>query len=293
MPDDSRSSASPIADIAEWLRKLFSPRQDASIKEAIEEAIEEVLEEREDEGAQLAPEEETMLRNVLSFGDLTVHDIMIPRPDIVAVEVDITLDELKRHVVEQGHTRIPVYRESLDKVEGFLHIKDIFPVIAGDKPFIIKQLLRPMLFVPPSMKIIDLLVKLRRQASHMAIVVDEYGGTDGLVTLEDVFEEIVGDIQDEHDDVADAPKELTQMEDGGYEADARVRIETLERVLGVSLNSEHEGEEFDTLAGLIVFEFGRVPARGETIAHPSGLTFEVIDADARRVRRVKIVNRES
>ena len=271
------------------MKKLFAPRQDASIKEAIEEAIEEVLEEHgEQDGAQLPPEEETMLRNVLSFGDLTVGEIMIPRTDIVAVPVDIASEEMMKHVIEQGHTRVPVYRETLDTVEGFLHVKDLFPVLCAGQPFDLARLMRPVLFVPPSMKIIDLLVKLRRQASHMAIVVDEYGGTDGLVTLEDVFEEIVGDIQDEHDD-EDGPRELTRIDEGIYDADARIRIDKLERALGVNFSPEPgDGENFDTLAGLIFFEAGRVPAKGEKIPHVSGLTFEILEADSRRIKRVRV-----
>ncbi len=269
------------------MKALFTVRRDASIKEALEEAIEEVLEDRENDAGQLAPEETTILRNALTFGDITVHDIMTPRPDISAVPVDISLERLNRHIIDQRHTRIPVFNGSLDHVEGFLHIKDLFAVLAGDQPFELKRLLRPMLFVPPSMKVVDLLVSMRRQSSHMAIVVDEYGGTDGLITLEDVFEEIVGDIQDEHDE-DEGPQQLVRVGPHAYEADARLRIERLEGVLGLNLLSEHEEEEFDTLGGLIFFELGRVPSRGERIPHSSGVQFEILEADPRRIRRVRI-----
>lgn len=272
--------------VGEWLKSVFAFRpQDTTVREAIEE----VLEERESETGALAPEEKTMLRNVLTFGDITVRDIMTPRSDIVAVPADISLEELKRHIIEQRHTRIPIYRAALDEVEGFLHIKDLFAMVAGDQPYDLKKVARSMLFVPPSMRIIDLLVKMRRSCSHMVIVVDEYGGTDGLVTLEDVFEEIVGDIQDEHDE-EDGHRELIRTGEHTLEADARLRIEKLEEALGVQLLAELEEEEFDTLAGLIFFELGRVPARGEVIKHNSGLIFEILDADPRRIQRVRITH---
>ena len=151
-----------IQSVRGWVKAALASRPDTTIKEAIEEVLEE---HQEQAGDALAPEEKLMLRNVLSFGDITVHDIMIPRMDIIAVADDIEMEELKRHVVEEGHTRFPVYHESLDRVEGFLHIKDLFPVLAGDQSFDLKRILRPMLFVPPSMKIIDLLVSMRRRAA--------------------------------------------------------------------------------------------------------------------------------
>lgn len=286
------AKAGGVASLRQWLRALLPRRGDSTIKEAIEEAIEEVLEEREEDGdaETLPPEEKTLLHNALAFGDKAVHDIMTPRTDIDAVPCDIAFEDLKRHIVEQRHTRTPIYRETLDKVEGFVHIKDLFAIAAGNQPYDLKRMMRPMIFVPPSMKIIDLLVKMRQQGSHMAIVVDEYGGTDGLVTLEDLFEEIVGDIQDEHDE-GESPKELVRVRDGLFEADARVRIEKLESALGVSLLPEQEDEEFDTLGGLIFFHIGRVPARGESIAHSSGIVFEVLDADPRRIKRVRIIQK--
>lgn len=270
------------------LRAFFSTRQSGTIKDEIEEAIEEVLEEREDDGESLAPEEKTMLKNVLAFGDITVSDIMTPRMDIAAVPVEISAAALRAHINDQRHTRIPVFSGSLDQVEGFLHIKDLFPMLGGDAAFDVKRVMRPMLFVPPSMRVIDLLRKMRRAGSHMAVVVDEYGGTDGLVTLEDVFEEIVGDIQDEHDD-EETSRELMRITDTTYEADARLTIEKLEQALGFTILSEHEESEFETLGGLIFFELGHVPAKGEVVQHSSGLRFEILEADPRRIRRVKVV----
>lgn len=270
-----------------WVSSAFAPKADASIKESIEEAIEEALEERSQETA-LAPEEQTMLRNVLTFGDLSVHDIMTPRTEILAVPYDVTLEALKAHIIDKLHTRIPVYRDTLDQVEGFLHLKDLVPMLSGDQPYDLRRVMRQMLFVPPSMRIIDLLVKMRRMGSHMAVVVDEYGGTDGLVTLEDVFEEIVGDIHDEHDE-DEGLRELSRVGDNAFEADARVRVEKVEQELGFSLLTEQQEEEFDTLGGLIFFELGRVPAKGEIIPHASGLRFEILEADPRRIKRVRII----
>jgi CBS domain containing-hemolysin-like protein len=287
LSDDDRTSL--LQSLRDWVKRLGG-RPEGSIKDAIEDAIEEVLEEHENEATQLPAEEKAMLRNVLSFGEMSVQDIMIPRADILGVACDVTLDALKKHILEQRHTRIPVYRETLDRVEGFVHVKDIFMIIADGQAFDMKKLVRPLLFVPRSMRIIDLLVRMRRQRCHMAIVVDEYGGTDGLVTLEDLFEEIVGDIQDEHDE--EENQQLVKISDTVYDADARVRIESLEQALGLNLLAEHEEEEFDTLGGLIFFELGRVPAKGEVVHHGSGVRFEILDADPRRVKRVRILQQE-
>lgn len=289
-PSSGESSSHPISKKAHghsglkgWLRRLFG-HHDATLKEVIEEAIEE-HEESTDEV--LAPEEKTMLENVLAIGQLSVEDIMIPRTDIIAVPVDITFDALKAHIIEKRHTRIPLYQDSLDQVEGFLHVKDLFPIIAGDQPFDLSTVMRPMLFIPPSMPIVNLLVKMRREGSHMAIVVDEYGGTDGLVTLEDIVEEIVGDIQDEHDNGEEVSL-ITALDDGRFELDARIEIEVLEEAIGVMLRSEQqiEDDDFDTLGGLIFFQLGRVPTKGERIEHASGAVFEIRDADARRIKTV-------
>jgi CBS domain containing-hemolysin-like protein len=278
-------SSSMLDALIARVKTIFSGKPDATLKEAIEE----VLVEHEEESGDLPAEEKAMLQNVLAFGDMTVGDIMIRRADIVAVPYDITLDALKAHIVDQRHTRVPVYKESLDHVEGFLHIKDLFTVVASNAPFNLQALIRPMLFVPPSMPILDLLVKMRRLGSHMAIVVDEHGGTDGLVTLEDLFEEIVGDIQDEHDE-EEHKRQFVRLSAHVVEADAKISIETLERDLGLQLINQDSEEEpdFETLGGLIFFELGRVPTKGEKIKHDSGLTFEIMDSDARRISKIRI-----
>lgn len=274
-----------------WLRHVFGLRGDASLKEALEEVIEE-HESQEDEGLQ--PEERVLLHNLLSFGDTRVHDIMVPRTDIAAVPDDIDLPGLKQHILEQRHTRIPVYCETLDHLQGFLHVKDLIPMLSGEVPFDIRRVLRNLLFVPPSMRILDLLIKMRQTSSHMAVVIDEYGGTDGLVTMEDLFEEIFGEIHDEHDeDEEQDHQKIARAGDGIYEVSGRILIDTLEKELGLNLLPEEKEEDFDTLAGLIFFQLGRVPAKGEMVPHTSGVRFEILDVDPRRIRKVRILTGRS
>jgi CBS domain containing-hemolysin-like protein len=286
-PKNNQQDTQPFIDsVRDWLRHALGGRSDGSLKEALEEIIEE-HQGQADEG--LEPEEKVMLHNVLSFGDLRVRDIMVPRTDIAAVPSDITMSELKIHIMEQRHTRIPVYNETLDQLQGFIHVKDMIPMLSGEVPFDLKRVMRNLLFVPPSMRILDLLVKMRHAGSHMAIVVDEYGGTDGLVTMEDLFEEIVGDIQDEHDEDEQQENKIHRIAEGVYEVNGRMLIDTLEKELGLSLVTEEGQEEFDTLAGLIFFQLGRVPSKGEKIQHISGCTFEILDVDPRRIRKVRIM----
>lgn len=268
-----------------WLMHTLRHR-DSTLKEVLEEVIEE---HRDTADEPMAAEERLMLHNVLSFSDIKVYDIMVPRADIAAVPIDIPLSALKMHIMEQRHTRIPVYAETLDHVKGFIHVKDLLPMLSGDSAYDLESVKRDLLFVPPSMRILDLLVKMRLSGSHMAVVVDEYGGTDGLVTMEDLFEEIVGDIQDEHDDDEENDERILRVSEGVWEVAARIRTGTLEKELGVTLASEDQKNEFDTLGGLIVFELGRVPSRGEIIAQPQGISFEILDADPRRIRRVRIL----
>ncbi len=282
-PDEQRPSL--MQAIRGWLRSTLLSRGDASLKEVLEEVIEE-HEEQSQEG--LEPEEKVMLHNVLSFGDIMVSDIMVPRTDIAAVASNISLDELRSHILEQRHTRVPVYEETLDHVIGFIHVKDLLPMLSGSVPFELKKVLRKMLFVPPSMRLIDLLVKMRGAGSHIALVIDEHGGTDGMVTMEDVFEEIVGDIHDEHDEDEEQDNQIQYVGHGAFEVSGRIRIDMLEKQLALTLTNPEKGEEFDTLGGLISFRIGHVPARGEKIDHEAGVIFEVLDSDPRRIRKVRI-----
>jgi CBS domain containing-hemolysin-like protein len=192
-------------------------------------------------------------------------------------------------MIEQEHSRVPVYRETLDDVIGFVHVKDILPAVAEHREVKLAPLLRKLLFVAPSLPILDLLVQMRQARTHIAMVVDEFGGIDGLVTIEDLIEEIVGEIEDEHDE-AGGPS-LVERADGTLVADARTPIEVLEDRQGIALRPAGDQEEVDTLGGLVSTLAGRVPKRGEVIAHPSGIEFEVLDADPRRIKRLRVRSR--
>jgi CBS domain containing-hemolysin-like protein len=211
---------------------------------------------------------------------------MVPRVDIVAVEAETPFDQLVKATVEHGHSRVPVFRETLDDVVGMLHIKDILPYAVDNKPVALTKIVRKVLFVAPSMPILDLLLQMRLTRIHLALVVDEFGGVDGLVTIEDVIEEIVGEIEDEHDP-ADPPQ-LIERPDGSMIVEARMPIAQLEVRTGQKLLPTEVEEEIDTLGGLVTTLAGRVPARGEVIKHPAGFEIEILDADPRRVKRVRL-----
>lgn len=268
----------------------ISAASDPTLRESLEEA----LEGRDGEGRALTPEERHMLANILSFGELRVDDVMVPRADVVAIEENDTLAELLRLYRESNHSRMPVYRETLDDPVGMIHIKDVVEYLTPPdaanpkpaKPFSMKAIRRDVLFVPPSMPALDLLVKMQATRIHLALVIDEYGGTDGLVSIEDLVEEIVGDIEDEHD--IDEGPALAARDDGTIDADARAPIEELEEMLGVKLVDEESEDDVETLGGLVFSLVGRVPVRGELIKHPLGLEFEVRDADPRRIKKLRI-----
>jgi CBS domain containing-hemolysin-like protein len=233
------------------------------------------------------------------FHLLTVEDVMVPRANIVAVEAAETLTELTKAFKAAGHSRLPVYKDTLDDPLGMVHIKDVMPYLMfgakgrGGKTYPDKKVLqyirRDVLFVPPSMLAQDLLRRMQARRTHMAIVVDEYGGTDGLVTIEDLIEPIVGDIEDEHDELEPEVQIVTGKEGRSvWEADARITIDDFEKALGRDFATPDEEDDVDTLGGLIFTLAGRVPERGEIIRHPDGVEFEVIDADPRRVKRLRI-----
>ncbi len=255
-------------------------------EETLRESIEELLEEHPEAETPEDDAERALLRNVLEVGDLRVGEIRVPRADIIAVQADIAFADLVKMLIEAEHSRLPVYRETLDDVIGMVHIKDVVPYLAGREGFALSKVLRRVLVVPPSKTVLDLLREMRGKRIHMAIVVDEYGGVDGLVTIEDLVEQIVGEIDDEHDEV-EGPM-LVERAPGLFDAQGRLPVEDLEEKFGRSLIDPEEDEDVDTLGGLIVGRLGRVPQRGELIEHPSGLAFEVTDADPRRVKRVRI-----
>lgn len=227
-----------------------------------------------------------------AFKSLRVDDVATPRADIVAVELDTTFDELLAQFVEAEHSRMPIYRETLDEPVGFVHVKDVFKMVADQarRPQpdekVLGRLRREMLYAPPSMPASALLAKMQASRIHMAMVIDEFGGADGLVTMEDLVEAVVGDIDDEHDEQGRAL--VLSRGAGVYDADARASLEDLESCVGESLTPEDLEEEIDTVGGLVSALAGRVPQRGEVIQHPTGFEFEIIEADPRRVRRVRM-----
>ena len=263
---------------------IFGEDSESTLREEIEDAIDEAEESRPVAG-DLSPAERQMLRNLLHFGEQTAGDICVTRGDIIAVPQSISFDALVAAFADAGHSRLPVYGDSLDRVVGMIHIKDVFVAnIDPERDRSMAALLRDPLFVPESMGVIELLARMRSQRIHLAIVVDEFGGTEGLVTIEDVVEEIVGEIEDEHDE--DAAGLLTMLDDGLWEADARIELEELAQAVDPRLSSKED--EVDTLGGLIFLLAGHIPTKGECLVHPSGWRLEAIDSDPRRIIRVRL-----
>jgi CBS domain containing-hemolysin-like protein len=282
----------PLVSAFRRLLGFFGHRNgDSQLRESIEEIIEEIEESATDEDADgpIGDDERVMLSNILNLRHLTAYDVMVPRADIIAVEIGVDADQLIEHMRSAGHSRLPVYRQTLDEVLGMVHIKDVVEYVRKDKSFDLSDIMRRVLIVAPSMRVLDLLLQMRQSRLHMALVVDEYGGIDGLVTIEDLVEEIVGEIEDEHDVLQGY--ELRRRSDGTIVADARATIEEFEAVVGPVLSDDERDEDVDTLGGLIFTIAGRVPGRGELIEHqPSGIVFEVLEADPRRIKRLRLRN---
>ena len=283
----SRSSAD--TPLRSWLRGLLRGKSEEDWRETIEELIEDG-DEGEDETS-VARHERMLLSNILRLRGRTAIDVMVPRADIVGVEVDTPLPGVLDILAREAHSRMPVYRENLDDALGMIHVKDVVAALsrtrAGDidAPKSLTEILRPVQIVAPSMPVLDLLLQMREKRQHMALVIDEFGGIDGLITIEDLVEEIVGEIEDEHD--IDEPPQLVEKPDGTLIADARLPIEAFEAKVGAVLD-EDERDDIDTLGGLVFALAGRIPARGELLTHPKGFEFEVIDADPRRIKRLRI-----
>jgi CBS domain containing-hemolysin-like protein len=315
MSDSDSSSGFPLNDsrresLWQRIRTRFGRHREMGLRESLEGALE--THEAQNPGETVREEAKSMMLNIIEFSGLRVDDVMVPRVDIVAVDETDTMRELLEKFIDANHSRVPVYRETLDGVTGMIHVKDFMRWMAakggkkkktpkGEKPTLagltiaaaelsttVRQagLNREVLFVPPSMPATDLLVRMQASHTHLAIVIDEYGGTEGLVSIEDLVEVIVGDISDEHD--TDEDLQIRPVEEGVYSADGRVDIAQLEELLKVDLLSDEDEEEADTLAGLVFKIAGRVPTRGEIIRHESGLEFEILESDPRRVKRVRI-----
>ena len=283
-----------------WFERLlatFGLGEEPDLRELIEDAL------ARSKSDTLSAQERSMLRRILRFGKLTVEDVMVPRADIIAVDDNVTIDELMGVFRQAEHSRLPLYHETLDDPRGMIHIRDLMSWIttqaetsgAGGldlskvdlkRTVGTMNITRELLYVPGSMSVLDLLLKMQTTRLHLALVVDEYGGTDGLVSIEDLVEEVVGEIADEHD-VEDEP--LIRSDPRlGLIADARMPIEDLEKQLGIQLVAGVQEEDIDTLGGLVFSIAGRIPARGELVRHPSGIEFEVLEADPRRIKRLRI-----
>lgn len=307
--ENANSGAKRAGLLARWRARLFGSR-DSSLRESLEDVIEQHEQSVED----FSPEERSMLLNILGFGEKTVEDVMVPRADITSIDQAATIGELMTIFKRAGHSRLPVYRDTLDDLIGMVHIKDVMgwltavaqkppknrakkplentdiPKLRLDSVNLAKtlsqvRLHREVLFVPPSMPAVDMLVKMQATRIHMAIVVDEYGGTDGLVSIEDLVEEIVGEIEDEHD--VDVGPSIIEDGPGRFIADARIELDDIATYPGLSALAERD-DDIETLGGLVFSLVGRVPVRGELIAHQSGLEFEVLDADPRRLKRLRL-----
>ncbi len=303
------------------LRRLsaaFRPRGGSSIRENLEDA----LAGQDIGGESFSPGERAMLNNILRLREVRVEDVMIPRADIEALEIDTTIGELLVHFERSGHSRMPVYKETLDDPRGMVHIRDVLAYIArsakAKKPRSRKaagstvvaaptqpaagafdlanvdlsksigdqSLIRPVLFVPPSMLASDLMTRMQASRIQMALVIDEYGGTDGLVSLEDIVEMVVGDIEDEHDE--DEPM-ITKAGDGVFIVDGKAEIDEVAEAIGEGFTAGEHGDYVDTIGGILFNSLGRVPTRGEVVQAIPGFEFHVLDADPRRVKRVRIV----
>lgn len=318
--DQDPGSAPPKPRMLDRLRALFG-LSGASIRDDIEVALEDTT-----TNADFSPQERAMLKNVLGLHELRVADIMVPRADIISVSMDTSLAEVLATFRTAGHSRLPVHGDTLDDPRGMVHIRDFVDYIAGEAetsamarrrkvalaksvamaeipgkdlakvasfagldlsvPLSSTKILRQVLFVPPSMPALDLLVKMQAMRTHMALIIDEYGGTDGLASIEDIVEMIVGDIEDEHDE--DESPRVVPDADGSFMADARASLEDVAAATGVALNEFSDADDVDTLGGLITTLAGRVPIRGEIIAADHDIEFEIMDADPRRLKRIRI-----
>ncbi len=281
-------SVSQRTSLLDRLRTRFRGRAEPTLRESIAELVQEAADTHAngDTDPELDRQERALIANVLRLRGKQADDVMVPRADIVAMRADVSLDEAIAQLRAEGHSRLPVFRESLDDIVGMVHIKDVFAYVGRPDAFNLEKILRRPLLVAPQIPVLDLLLQMRQARIHLALVVDEYGGIDGLVTIEDLVEEIVGDISDEHDEV-EGPMWI-ERPDGAIDIDARLPVAEFEQRLGMILTEDERNADIDTVGGLVMTLAGRVPARSEVVGHPSGVEFRVLDADVRRVRRLRI-----
>jgi magnesium and cobalt transporter len=256
-----------------------------SIAERVQEAGSDHAANGQGEAVGLDPHERALIANVLRLREMTADDVMVPRPDIIAMRADVSLAEAIDQIRKEGHSRLPVYRDNLDDLVGMVHIKDVFGFAGAAESFSLEKIIRKPLLVAPQITVLDLLLQMRQTRTHLALVVDEYGGIDGLLTIEDLVETIVGDIADEHDEI-EGPM-LEERADGALDLNALLPVEEFEARLGPILSAEERAADIETIGGLVFNLAGRVPTKGEIIPHPSGFEFLILEADARRIRRLR------
>jgi magnesium and cobalt transporter len=285
---EARVTALSRAGLFGALRRLLGRAPEPSLRESIAELVQEAAAAPPVPGQapELDRQERALIANVLRLRGTTADDVMVPRADIIAMRHDVTLAEAVDLLRREGHSRLPVYRDELDEIVGMVHIKDVFAYVGRPEAFRLETILRRPLLVAPNVPVLDLLLQMRQARIHLALVVDEYGGIDGLVTIEDLVETIVGDIADEHDEVQ-GPM-MTERGDGALDIDARLPVEEFEAKLGPVLTEDEREADIDTVGGLVFTLAGRVPTKGEVLSHPSGCEFRVLDADPRRIRRLRV-----
>lgn len=268
--------------------KFFLKKKDNKIQNNFENLLNERLKQEKP----LKINEEKIISNVFQLPEKLVNDIMIPRTDIISVDSNLDVNKLVKIIGRTSHSRYPVFAKSRDNIVGMIHIKDVISCWENKKIRNIKKLIREILFAPHSMSVLDLLLKMRTSHIHMAVIVDEHGGVDGLVTIEDLVEEIVGEIKDEHEAQKESKKnkdELTK-DDGSVKISSRMLIEKFEKKYGINFPDKEDIGDIDTMGGLVFHMFGRVPLKGEVIKHSNGCEFEILGADSRRIRTILVRN---
>ena len=290
------SDPSPTPDSKSLFRSLIERLSGRARGADVLQDVTDAFETREERGETVDAAQKSMIFAAARFTEeLRAGEVMTPRADIVALDVSTTLGDAAKLFAESQHSRLPVYRDNLDDPIGFVHVKDVLALLApnGDglasgkfTDRVLSRIKRDILFVPPSMPLPTLLVTMKSRRIHLALVIDEYGGTDGLVSIEDIVEQIVGDIDDEHD--IDESDQILVRPGGVFEADGRASVEALEKRTGAKFALEDHEDEVETVAGLVAAIAGRVPQRGEVLRHPVGFDFEILDADPRRVKRLRV-----
>ena len=274
-----------------FLKKFLNFFKKNKNENSLEEVIKNFLNKRIKNKLPLKIDEEQIISNVFALPEKLISNIMIPRSDIISIDENSTLRELIKLIGRTNHSRYPVHEKNRDNIIGMVHIKDAVSSSESIKKIKIKKLIRKILFAPPSMAVLDLILKMRISHTHMAIVIDEHGGVDGLVTIEDLVEEIVGEIKDEHDAQKEKKKEIhSEIEEGLIVISARMQIKQFEKKYGKILFNKKDFKNIDTMGGLVFTLSGRIPLKGEIIKHSTGCEFEILEADTRRIRKILVRN---